>query len=907
MPRLTESQIHSVLSVNSVEGVENFLSEIGANSTDQWRWLPLGGRANNAGSVNLATDPGQALVERITNALDAHIELQYERLGRPQGLESPRSAVSRLWGLGTGRLSRETDIGVNLIEKMAPLTCLSVMGSTRPRGSTVVVEDRGIGQHPGDFEDTVLSLGESNKISKSYLMGAFGQGGSSTFYFCPYSVIISRRNEVCIDGKPDLVGWTIVRKYDDDSLKVYRYEFLCEADGSIPTVDPRYLNEIGVEFTSGTKFVHIGYDLGRINSAWSLVGYRFFDNLLFDPVLPYRIADLRRTPPVVRNMFGARNRLDQVGLARKPEAQNYETDLSRWGGEGRDKIRYWFFKPSGDMSVDSSGESSTRLDSYLDFSGSPRSILFTLNGQRHHVQGKALIRKQRMAALADYLLIHVDCDDLSLRLKKEIFPATRAGATTGESREELLLNAVRDALKDPWLRQKLHDVIQGRQEQVTDASAKRVSRMLDGLITRYRVERTEGGRRGSAAGGSNDRSENKRRTQDPPTYLRFADKRPFECEVGSTSTLYLQTDGPDDLLNRRRRRASIRFESEGNVVYTVSDMNKGRIPVTVTVPAALKPGYRTQMLATLELPPTTILPANRALKLIPPPPPYEGNDPPTKFEFARNSVLNVETGSAARAKIKTDATNDVLNRATNPAVVQAKCNDPSKGVSIWGPKDGEFTAELTVPKTAAPGDEGNLSATLHFDDGSIFTASRPYKIVPPTKRSNGGGNNESNIPSYEVTKVWQSPPETQPDAVTWQKMPGRWDENKIGSWEENEERLFLYVNMDEKQFRGERRRLSRGSIGTHYVDRLTDRYVAYVAFHLFQLHDQSLMPEDQSNMEFEQRVYSTEFDRDSLVDDPDSDLVIRELSRVAATLIHTLRSETEVQRLESEAMTDVQP
>ena len=39
---------------------------------------------------------------------------------------------------------------------------------------------------------TILSLNESNKISKHYLVGAYGQGGSSTFTFSRLSVIACR-------------------------------------------------------------------------------------------------------------------------------------------------------------------------------------------------------------------------------------------------------------------------------------------------------------------------------------------------------------------------------------------------------------------------------------------------------------------------------------------------------------------------------------------------------------------------------------------------------------------------------------------------------------------------------------------------------------------------------------------
>ncbi len=901
MARLTDAQARKILSLTSVDAVEEFLTDIGVNTSDGWRWLPLGGRDNNAGSVNLAIEPGQALVERITNALDAHIELQYEQRGRPKGLDSPRTAVAHLWDLEAERLTRETQAGNHFIQTMAPKTTVRAIGSTRRPQSTVVIEDMGIGQHPSDFENTVLSLGESNKVSKPHLMGAFGQGGSSTFAFCPYSLIISRRHPAHSDGKPDLFGWTVVRKFDHDSLKVFRYEYLCETDESVPTLDPNSLNGIGAEFPFGTKFIHYGYDLGRINSDWSLVGYRYFDNLLFDPVLPYRIEDLRGKNPFIRNMLGARNRLDQVNRARRPEAQNYETDLARWGGEGHVKIRYWFFKPSGNLSIDASGEASTRLDSYLDYNRSPRSIVFTLNGQRHHTRDKTLIRNQRLGALADYLLMQVECDGLGRRLKKEIFPATRAGATSGEQREELLLKAIRDALKDQWLKAKMQDVIRGRQELITTESTKRVRRMLDGLITQYRSKKSEGGRRGSLTGGSNNFSDVKRRTQDPPTILRFVDNRPFELHAGEASTIYLRTDGPDDIFHRARRRAKIRCESNGKVSVSVRNMSRGRIPLSVAVPADTVPGYRTEIKATLELEPATFLIAERKMRVVPPLPPYEGVDPPTKFEFASTSALSIEVGAISRSQIVSDAKNEILNRAINPASVSASCDIGNVGISMRGPVDGVFTAELEVGENAAPNTEGTITARLLMQDGTTLVTSKPCKIVHRRKRGDKGGTTDGKIPSYEIVRVWQFPPDTQQNATTWGHLPGGWDENKIGRWEPNDDTLYLYVNMDERQFRDERRRLNRGQSGTDYVDRLTDRYVAYVAFHLYQLHDQSNTNDDRSNSESEIEEPFAEFE--SLMRDPDSDMVNLELRRVSATLIHTLRSETDIQRLETEALT----
>ena len=77
MPTLSDSQVQRLFSITTVEAVESFLTDIRAISGHGWKWVPLGGRDNNAGSVNLAVEAGQALVERITNGLDAHIELQY--------------------------------------------------------------------------------------------------------------------------------------------------------------------------------------------------------------------------------------------------------------------------------------------------------------------------------------------------------------------------------------------------------------------------------------------------------------------------------------------------------------------------------------------------------------------------------------------------------------------------------------------------------------------------------------------------------------------------------------------------------------------------------------------------------------------------------------------------------------
>ena len=91
------------------------------------------------------------------------------------------------------------------------VVCL-LEGASR-RTPTVEVRDRGVGLTPHLMPTTILSLGESNKIDKLYLAGAYGQGGSTVLAFCPHgSLFVSRRHPELLGPKEeDLIGVTFAR------------------------------------------------------------------------------------------------------------------------------------------------------------------------------------------------------------------------------------------------------------------------------------------------------------------------------------------------------------------------------------------------------------------------------------------------------------------------------------------------------------------------------------------------------------------------------------------------------------------------------------------------------------------------------------------------------------------------
>ena len=160
---------------------------IGKRSGTAWR--PVGGRENNAGIINVSTSPGAAVVERITNGADALLELAFEL--NPSKVASPPAAAAYYFGVpadGVGSMSEA------LRRALGEKIRVSLEDSGIVARPTVVVTDLGIGQTGMTLPHTILSLGESNKLSSVHLMGSYNQGGSASLSFSQSTIIVSRRH-----------------------------------------------------------------------------------------------------------------------------------------------------------------------------------------------------------------------------------------------------------------------------------------------------------------------------------------------------------------------------------------------------------------------------------------------------------------------------------------------------------------------------------------------------------------------------------------------------------------------------------------------------------------------------------------------------------------------------------------
>lgn len=330
----TTAQVEAILRRLRVVSPEEYFFDPDGNPTARWRlgflhWVPIGRDRGNSGRIKLAGEPTGPVAERCVNAMEAIIELERlrELLVNPRAAmpSTPRDAVLRYFDLP--RLDeipamnpderREKQQLINAVRKK-----LEVHLTFEDREFAFLVRDQGMGQPSDRVHTTLLSLGHTDKADKPYLIGVFGQGGSSAFAASHYSVLVTRRApDLLPKGQPDRVGWSIVREIKPKGTRDSYYGYLAqsEQDRSVPSIDGTIADEVG--FEPGSHFRHIKYDLGRSGQSVARRLYPSLNHLLFNPILPYDLYALKSKPDL---MQGTAQR-----LARRVAQANSSAALDR--------------------------------------------------------------------------------------------------------------------------------------------------------------------------------------------------------------------------------------------------------------------------------------------------------------------------------------------------------------------------------------------------------------------------------------------------------------------------------------------------------------------------------------------------------------------------------------------------
>lgn len=278
-----------------------------------FHWVPVGRDRGNAGRIRLAGKPIYPLAERLVNGMEALIELKRLRelkLNPTASVpNSPREAVARYFGLPPldqiPKSSAKVD-GKPIRQyawDLARLLLLKLDFDKKRREFAISIRDHGMGQTAAMMHRTLLSLGSSDKGDKPYLIGVFGQGGSSTYMASKYSWILTRRaGDLLAPGDSDEIGWTIVRHIIPKGRRDPYFAYLAaHHDGRVPSLPAAAAD--AVDFKHGSQFCHVGYDFGPFASAITRTMFQALNHVLYNPVLPFFTNIAGTTAPVLGNGY----------------------------------------------------------------------------------------------------------------------------------------------------------------------------------------------------------------------------------------------------------------------------------------------------------------------------------------------------------------------------------------------------------------------------------------------------------------------------------------------------------------------------------------------------------------------------------------------------------------------------
>ena len=278
-----------------------------------FHWVPVGRDRGNAGRIRLAGKPIYPLAERLVNGMEALIELKRLRELRQSPTasvpNSPREAVARYFSLPSLDQVPKSTAKVegkpirNYAWELARALLLKLDFDKKRREFAVSIRDQGMGQTGARMHRTLLSLGSSDKGDKPYLIGVFGQGGSSTYMASKYSWIVSRRaGDILAPGETDEIGWTVVRHIIPKGRRDPYFAYLAaHPDGRVPTLPCAAADAL--DFKHGSQFCHVGYDFGPFASAITRTMFQALNHVLYNPVLPFYTNIAGTTAPVLGNGY----------------------------------------------------------------------------------------------------------------------------------------------------------------------------------------------------------------------------------------------------------------------------------------------------------------------------------------------------------------------------------------------------------------------------------------------------------------------------------------------------------------------------------------------------------------------------------------------------------------------------
>jgi hypothetical protein len=650
-----------LLKAENIRGLEDALARYRLDAEEEWSEIPVGRRPNNRGAIEVASDPGRSAIERVTNAQDAVLELEHQRHGGKPECRSPREAASA-W-LGVPEKDGLAGLSLKARQDLAHKTVVRLEPGEGAQSRLLSVIDQGIGISPDQFETTILSLNESNKIQKHYLAGTYGQGGSSTFAFSRYVLIASRKiatNEIV---------FTVVRYLDLPAEKFKTGHYVYAVHKGKPITAAANSGDL----KHGTIVKHFGFDLSNYGSPIGPKSiYGVLQRVLFDPVAPVRFENrVHGWNRVIKGVRNALNGAQDQGDEGKGPDLNYQLPAFHvaLGDYGSIGIEYWVLKRPTD---DKGQARKSPTDAFVD---SRKPIVLTHNGQNQGELSALLVRRDaELPFLRNRIIVQINCDHLTPAAKRLLFSSTRE-----QSREGYLLNRIQDEVisllrSDDELRrlnaEARDSTLQEQDETAKEQMRRQVARLL----------RLVGPAVVSSAGPANKpgdgRSGGKRlkakpepiTPKDPPTYIRIVwdDDAPIGFYAGQRRYIRIETDADSIYHNPDQpqlSRINVAVGDDLKVVGT-SPLRGGRMRIGIECSSAVVMGGKGSIRVELYRTGLSTLSDERAYDIVQMPEPKE---PKATTSMPNFEVIAVEGPGAENWEYISDTADDDPSRHASGA------------------------------------------------------------------------------------------------------------------------------------------------------------------------------------------------------------------------------------------------
>lgn len=408
------------------EDVIDLLKKIGYWD-DSTVWNYYGNNENNFSQIgNQQSSADAALVEKIINSVDAVLMREcLKRQIKPDSEKAPQSlekVLTDFFGIFQGKLTnidakQRTDLSRNI-------ALVATGEKSNPNYSII---DKGEGQSPNRFTDTLLSLNKSNKLRIPFVQGKFNMGATGSLQFCGKNnlqLILSKRNpEVSkyetSDESREYWGFTIIRRVDPEmGMRSSTFKYLAPGgdilkfkSDTLPIAPKQYPEPYGAPFNAGTYIKLYEYQLKGLRAPVKFDLYYRLSLLLPNIALPMILYERRKgytAQSYYIVMSGLSVRLDEDKKDNLEEGFPSSSEI-QINGESMKVLIYAFKKD--------------QIEKY-----SPKDrVIFTVNGQAHGTLSKTFLERKNvgMGYLKDSILVLVDCSNLKGRTKEDLFMNSR--------------------------------------------------------------------------------------------------------------------------------------------------------------------------------------------------------------------------------------------------------------------------------------------------------------------------------------------------------------------------------------------------------------------------------------------------------------------------------------------------